>query len=50
MPPARNQRLSKGRLEVILRATQGNRNNIPYIAPPFLQSAFNRHYLTIGKL
>ena len=30
MPPARNQRPFKGRLEVVLRATQGNRNNIPY--------------------
>jgi len=30
MPPARDWRLSKGRPEVILRATQGNCNNIPY--------------------
>jgi len=36
VPLARDRRLSKGRLKVVLRATQGNRNNIPYIAPPFL--------------
>ena len=50
VPPARDRRLSKGRLEVVLRATQGVRNNIPYIAPPFLRSAPNRHYLTVGGL
>jgi len=31
MPPARDRGLSKGRLEVVLRATQSDRNNIPYI-------------------
>jgi len=30
VPLARNRRPSKGRLEVVLRATQGDRNNIPY--------------------
>jgi len=30
MALVRNRRLSKGRLEVVLRATQGDRNNIPY--------------------
>jgi len=34
MPLARNRRLFKGRLGVVLRATQYIRNNIPYIAPP----------------
>ena len=34
VPPARDRRLSKGRLGVVLRATQSVRNNIPYIAPP----------------
>jgi len=36
MPLAYNRRPSKGRPEVVLRATQGNHNNIPYIAPPLL--------------
>jgi len=36
VPPARNRRPSEGRPEVVLRATQGNCNNIPYIAPPLL--------------
>jgi len=36
MPSARNRRLSKGRLGVVLRAARGVRNNIPYITPPFL--------------
>jgi len=36
VPLAHNWRLSKGRLGVVLRATQGVRNNIPYIAPPLL--------------
>jgi len=36
VPPARDRRLSKGRPGVVLRATRGVRNNIPYIAPPFL--------------
>ena len=30
MPPARDRRLSKGRPEVVLKATQSVRNNIPY--------------------
>ena len=30
MPPACNRRLFKGRLGVVLRATRGVRNNIPY--------------------
>ena len=30
VPPARNRRLSKGCPGVVLRATQGDRNNIPY--------------------
>jgi len=50
VPPARNRRPSKGRPEVVLRATQSNRNNIPYIAPPFLQSAPNRHYFAVKRL
>jgi len=45
-----DRRLSKGRLEVILRVTRSNCNNIPYIAPPFLQSAPNRHYFTVRRL
>jgi len=36
VPPARDWRPFKGRSEVVLRATQGDYNNIPYIAPPFL--------------
>jgi len=51
MPPARNQWTSKGCLGVVLRATRGDRNNIPYIAPPppppFLRLAPNRHYLVV---
>jgi len=31
MPLVRDWQPSKGRLEVVLRATQGVRNNIPYI-------------------
>jgi len=34
VPSARDWRPSKGRLEVVLRATRGDCNNIPYIAPP----------------
>jgi len=34
VPPARDWRPSEGRLEVVLKATQGVRNNIPYITPP----------------
>jgi len=30
VPPARDWRPSEGRPEVVLRATQGGRNNIPY--------------------
>ena len=30
VPPARDRRPSKGRPEVVLRATRGDRNNIPY--------------------
>ena len=30
VPPARDRRPSEGRPEVVLRATQGVRNNIPY--------------------
>jgi len=30
VPLARDRRPSKGRLEVVLKATQGVRNNIPY--------------------
>ena len=30
MPPARNRRTSKGCPGVVLRATRGDRNNIPY--------------------
>jgi len=36
VPLVRNWRPSKGRPEVVLKATQGVRNNIPYIAPPLL--------------
>jgi len=36
VPLARDWRPFKGRPEVILKATQGIRNNIPYIAPPLL--------------
>jgi len=30
VPPARDRRPSEGRPEIVLRATQGVRNNIPY--------------------
>jgi len=50
VPLARDWRLSKGRLEVALKATQNNCNNIPYIAPLFLQSAPNHYYFAIGRL
>ena len=30
VPPARDRRTSKGCLGVVLRATRGDRNNIPY--------------------
>ena len=30
-----------------LRTSRGDRNNIPYIAPPFLRSAPDRHHLAV---
>jgi hypothetical protein len=35
VPPARDRRTSEGCPGLVLRATRGDRNNIPYIAPPF---------------
>jgi len=34
VPLARDRQPSKGYLRVTLRASRGDRNNIPYIAPP----------------
>ena len=47
MPLVRDRQPSKGCLRAPLRASRSNRNNIPYIAPPFLQSAPNRYHLTV---
>ena len=40
VPPARDWQLSKGYLKAALRASRGDCNNIPYIAPPFLVISF----------
>jgi len=48
VPPARDWRLSKGRPGVVLRATRGVRNNIPYmLAWWFCRLGGGIHYLIL---
>ena len=47
MPLARNWQLTKGRLEVVLRATQGNRNNILYNCPVLKLGPYTQYIVYI---
>ena len=50
VPPAYDQQPFEGCPRAALRASQSDRNNIPYIAPPFLRSAPDRHHLAVEDI